>query len=214
MGKVLETTLSKTAKIAWNLFQSVNKRIPEGKSFQPQWADRPLIKSYERVKPPLGWPRETDSLCPECVKEIRGKILGGEIGVEILRTEKPAEIKAKIIEHDGKIWMVKDCKKHGHFEDVMAIDPQFLERMEHLYPGSDFYAPHKIREHGSSSIKYGRGSVMTIDLTNRCNMMCDPCFMDANQVGYVHELTFGDVKKILDDSISVKPRRQMTIQFS
>ena len=214
MGKVLETTLSKTAKIAWNLFQSVNKRIPEGKSFQPQWADRPLIKSYERVKPPLGWPRETDSLCPECVKEIRGKILGGEIGVEILRTEKPSEIKAKIIEHDGKIWMVKDCKKHGHFEDVMAIDPQFLERMEHLYPGSDFYAPHKIREHGSSSIKYGRGSVMTIDLTNRCNMMCDPCFMDANQVGYVRELTFTEVKKILDDSISVKPKRQMSIQFS
>jgi uncharacterized radical SAM superfamily Fe-S cluster-containing enzyme len=30
--------------------------------------------------------------------------------------------------------------------------------------------------------------VLTIDLTNRCNMMCDPCFMDANQVGFVHEL--------------------------
>ena len=30
--------------------------------------------------------------------------------------------------------------------------------------------------------------MLTIDLTNRCNMMCDPCFMDANQVGYVHEL--------------------------
>ena len=45
-------------------------------------------------------------------------------------------------------------------------------------------------------------------------MMCDPCFMDANQVGYVHELTWDDVKKILDDAITVKPRRQMTVQFS
>jgi uncharacterized radical SAM superfamily Fe-S cluster-containing enzyme len=45
-------------------------------------------------------------------------------------------------------------------------------------------------------------------------MMCDPCFMDANQVGYVHELEWGDIKKILDDSLTVKPRRQLSVQFS
>ena len=45
-------------------------------------------------------------------------------------------------------------------------------------------------------------------------MMCNPCFMDANQVGYVHELTLDEIKEILDDSISFKPRRQMTVQFS
>ena len=36
-------------------------------------------------------------------------------------------------------------------------------------------------------------------------MMCDPCFMDANQVGYVHELTFDEVKQLLDDAITIKP---------
>jgi uncharacterized radical SAM superfamily Fe-S cluster-containing enzyme len=45
-------------------------------------------------------------------------------------------------------------------------------------------------------------------------MMCNPCFMDANQVGYVHELTLAEVKRILDDSISFKPRRQMVVQYS
>jgi 7,8-dihydro-6-hydroxymethylpterin dimethyltransferase len=45
-------------------------------------------------------------------------------------------------------------------------------------------------------------------------MMCDPCFMDANQVGFVHELEWQDVKQILDDSLSVKPRRQLSVQFS
>src|SRR5690606_37621626 len=58
------------------------------------------------------------------------------------------------------------------------------------------------------------GSVLTVDLTNRCNMMCDPCFMDANQVGYVHELEWEDIKQILDDSLSIKPRRQLSVQFS
>ena len=45
-------------------------------------------------------------------------------------------------------------------------------------------------------------------------MMCDPCFMDANQVGFVHELTWEDIKTILDNAISIKPRRQMSVQFS
>ena len=56
--------------------------------------------------------------------------------------------------------------------------------------------------------------MLTVDLTNRCNMMCDPCFMDANQVGFVHELTWEDVKEILDNAIKIKPRRQMSVQFS
>jgi uncharacterized radical SAM superfamily Fe-S cluster-containing enzyme len=56
--------------------------------------------------------------------------------------------------------------------------------------------------------------VLTIDLTNRCNMMCDPCFMDANQVGFVHELTWNDIKTLLDNAITIKPRRQMSVQFS
>ena len=44
--------------------------------------------------------------------------------------------------------------------------------------------------------------------------MCDPCFMDANQVGFVHELTWEDIKTMLDNAISIKPRRQMSVQFS
>ena len=128
---------------------------------------------------------------------------------------KPGEIKATILEDDGELKMVKTCQAHGRFEDVMSIDPAFTARIERLYPGRDYLAPlTPLREHGSSSVKYGRGSVLTVDLTNRCNMMCDPCFMDANQVGYVHELEWDEVKKILDDSLTIKPRRQMSVQFS
>ena len=72
----------------------------------------------------------------------------------------------------------------------------------------------KLHNHGTSTVKHGRGSVLTIDLTNRCNMMCDPCFMDANQVGFVHELTWEEIKTMLDNAISIKPRRQMSVQFS
>jgi uncharacterized radical SAM superfamily Fe-S cluster-containing enzyme len=33
-------------------------------------------------------------------------------------------------------------------------------------------------------------------------------------VGYVHELTWQDITKILDDALTVKPRRQLSVQFS
>jgi uncharacterized radical SAM superfamily Fe-S cluster-containing enzyme len=214
LNQVIEKGATLAARKLWPALQYVNRKF-EGKAFQPKWAPAPLLKSTERTFPQLGWPRRTDSLCPQCVKETRQAILSGEKQLSYLIDGKPGEIKADIIERDGKVLMVKECPKHGRFEDVMAMDPEFLSRIERLYPGRDFKAPETpLRNHGSSTIQYGRGSVLTVDLTNRCNMMCDPCFMDANQVGYVHELQWDEIKKILDDALTVEPRRQMSVQFS
>src|SRR4029450_12394044 len=90
------------------------------------------------------------------------------------------------------------------------------KHLEEVFPGRDIRAHNdeKLHNHGSSTVKYGRGAVLTVDLTNRCNMMCAPCFMDANQVGFVHELTWEDIKTVLDNAITIKPRRQMSVQFS
>jgi len=213
--KYVEKGLTYAARGAWTVFDAVNQIRPNP-SFTPQWSDKPLLKSWQKVKPPLGWPRETDSLCPTCVREARQEILDGKKDVSILLNEKVGEIKAIITEKNGKIVMVKDCPIHGHFEDVMAIDPAFFKHLEDAFPGSDQPAHNdeKLHNHGTSTIKYGRGSVLTIDLTNRCNMMCDPCFMDANQVGFVHELSWEDIKTMLDNAITIKPRRQMSVQFS
>jgi uncharacterized radical SAM superfamily Fe-S cluster-containing enzyme len=213
--KYVEKAVVAAAKGAWVVFDRVN-RISPNPSPTPKWSDKPLLKSYEKSKPPLGWPRSTDSLCPKCVPEIRQQILDGHLPHEVLMNEKVGEIKATIVERDGKILMVKDCPKHGHFEDVMSIDTDFSKHLEDVFPGRDIAAHNDehLHHHGSSTVKYGRGSVLTIDLTNRCNMMCDPCFMDANQVGFVHELTWEEIKTMLDNAITIKPRRQMSVQFS
>jgi uncharacterized radical SAM superfamily Fe-S cluster-containing enzyme len=213
--KYAEKALTVAAGAAWTVFDKLNQ-INQSPSFKPKWSDKPLLKSYQKQKPPLGWPRQTDSLCPKCVPEIRQQIVDGKLPHEILLNEKVGEIKATIIERDGQILMVKDCPKHGHFEDLMAMDTAFFKHLEDVFPGRDIAAHNdeKLHNHGTSTIKHGRGSVLTIDLTNRCNMMCDPCFMDANQVGFVHELTWEDIKTLLDNAISIKPRRQMSVQFS
>jgi len=214
-NKYFEKALSVAANGAWCLFKHANK-FRRNPSFTPQWSDKPLLKSWEKTKPPLGWPRQTDSLCPICVREARQEIIDGKKDLSVLLNERVGEIKATILERDGKILMIKNCATHGHFEDVMSIDPEFFRHLEEVFPGRDIRAhrDEALHNHGNSSIQFGRGAVLTIDLTNRCNMMCDPCFMDANQIGFVHELNWEDIKQLLDNAISIRPRRQLSVQFS
>src|SRR5215472_9628565 len=213
--RTIDWAVCKAAGATFNTIQFFNKYNPNP-SFTPKWSDKPLLKSWEKTKPTLGWPRQTDSLCPDCVKEAREAIIHGRKDWRDLMHEKVGEIKAQIIERDGQIWMIKDCPIHGHYEDMMAVDSKFLEWIEAQFPGRDIPAHNDedLHKHGSSTVRYGRGSVLTVDLTNRCNMMCDPCFMDANQVGYVHELSWDEIKEILDNALKIKPRRQMSVQFS
>ena len=208
--------VSGTANLLWKAFQAVNRALPEGELPAPKWAPGKMLKSYERSAPTLGFPRVTDSLCPKCVPEVRNSIIRGERDISTMVDENPGEIKAHILEENGRILMRKVCDKHGPFEDVLSTSPDFTRRIEGLFFGRDFRCAEDadIHRHGNSTIKYGRGAVLTVDLTNRCNMMCNPCFMDANQVGYVHQPEWEDIKAILDRAISFKPKRQVIILFS
>ena len=114
------------------------------------------MKSHERSKPPLGWPRSTDSLCPTCVKEARRRILSGEQSIETLVNEHVGEIKAQIVERNGHVIVEKTCPIHGTFTDTLAIDANFLTRIEQLFPGRDFKAvTETLHNHGTSSITHG-----------------------------------------------------------
>ena len=151
--KYVEKVVTVAANGAWHIFDTLNQ-FKQNPSFTPKWSDKPLLKSWQKTKPPLGWPRTTDSLCPTCVREARQEILDGKKDYTVLLNEKVGEIKAQIIERDGKIWMVKDCPKHGHFEDVMSIDPAMFKHLEESFPGRD------IRAHNDEKLhKIGRAHV-------------------------------------------------------
>ena len=49
---------------AWAVFDRLN-RIKPNASPTPKWSDKPLLKSYEKSKPPLGWPRYHRFAVPE-----------------------------------------------------------------------------------------------------------------------------------------------------
>ena len=106
--KYVEKGLSIAANGAWVVFNGLNK-IHQSPSFIPRWSDKPLLKSWEKTKPPLGWPRETDSLCPMCVREARQEILDGKRDYKELLTEKIGEIKAQIIRSEERR-VGKECR--------------------------------------------------------------------------------------------------------
>ena len=191
--KYVEKGLAIAANGIWQVFSTANK-IKQNPSFIPRWSDKPLLKSYQKTKPPLGWPRETDSLCPD----LHARGAAGDPRRQEGR-QRPPQREGRRDQGDHHRARRQDPDGQGlpHPRPLRRRDGDRHRRSsstsKRSFPGRDIRAHNdeKLHNHGSSTVLHGRGSVLTVDLTNRCNMMCDPCFMDANQVGFVHELTLG-----------------------
>src|SRR5688500_19889831 len=111
--KYVEKGMAVAANGIWQVFSAAN-RIKQNPAMTPRWSDKPLMKSHQKTKPPLGWPRQTDSLCPTCVREARQAILDGTRPLETLLNEKVGEIMATISEKDGKIGMMEASPISGY----------------------------------------------------------------------------------------------------
>src|ERR1700691_4689202 len=200
---------------AWSFGRNVNSILPHGKLPQPSWAPSPLPRSRERAQMATGVPRQTLSLCPDCNREAVEGVIKGEASLADFR-DRPGIIEAEILEEAGRILMRKACERHGPFEDVLSNHPMFFKRMESLAFGKDFNCAgdELVHNHGANSIRTGRGTYLIVDLTNRCNMFCSPCYMDANAASYVHELDMQDVTAVFERAKSFKPQREINVLFS
>jgi uncharacterized radical SAM superfamily Fe-S cluster-containing enzyme len=200
---------------AWSLARKVNAILPKRPLPQPSWAPGPLLKSWERMQMTAGVPRKTLSLCPDCNREAADAVINGRATVADFR-DMPGIVEAEILEEAGRILMRKACAKHGPFEDLLSDHPEFFRKMENLAFGRDFrcVGDERVHNHGANSIKTGRGSYLIIDLTNRCNMVCSPCYMDANATSLVHELDMQDVRNLFARAMSFKPQREINVLFS
>jgi 7,8-dihydro-6-hydroxymethylpterin dimethyltransferase len=207
--------LSSIADTGWKVLQQINHTLREGKLPAPRWAPGPLLKAQQRRPAVLGVPRRTLSLCPDCNREAAQAVLDGKKEIADFK-ERPGMIEAEILEEGGRILMRKVCHTHGPFEDLLSNHPDFFTRMESLAFGRDFECTddQAVHNHGPNSIRSGRGSYLIVDLTNRCNMKCSPCFMDANAARYVHDLDLQDIKALCNKALSFKPQREINVLFS
>jgi MoaA/NifB/PqqE/SkfB family radical SAM enzyme len=97
--------------------------------------------------------RETGSVCPECLETI----------------------KADILEDGGKVYMSKECPRHGTFRLLLSAHPGYYRQLDDFYfslMGKNFPQRDYI-----------------VNLTNKCDLDCPICLAESN------DLTGGDYAK-------------------
>jgi 7,8-dihydro-6-hydroxymethylpterin dimethyltransferase len=125
----------------------------------------------------------TRSVCPSCYLE-----LAESIGQTVAGARAGSTIEAHVVESEGKIFLRKTCPKHGFVEDLLSHSAEFTRHIASLH---DKFS-------GMVTVSKKSGQNVVVDLTNRCDMKCYPCFMNANQSSTQHELTLDQFKAILD----------------
>jgi len=137
--------------------------------------------------------KHTLSLCPTCLERID----------------------ATIVQRDGKVFLVKNCPKHGHFEDVYWADVETYKRFEeYSRVGKGVTNP---RTQTVKQCPYDCGlcpnhkslTVLSIiDVTNACNLQCSICFAHAGKIGYLYRPnteTIGEIMDALRSNLPVPP---------
>ena len=129
---------------------------------------------------------------------------------------------AEVVEEEDKIWLTRTCPDHGSFRHLYWSDPAMYHRFEAFDRlGKGIENPQKHRTNLSCPLDCGLCNEHTsqtllanIDLTNRCNLACDFCFVNANACGYIYEPSFDQVLDMMRLLRSQKPIPTPAIQFA
>jgi uncharacterized radical SAM superfamily Fe-S cluster-containing enzyme len=148
------------------------------------------MKELEKIK----------SVCPICYQ--KGKI---------------EKIDAKVVEEDGKVWIKKECKEHGSFKEIYFGDAKLYNRwMKYMATGlsapdvktSLFKDPPLYDSHSSQTV------LTNLMATNRCDLRCSYCFMNAGAAGYVYEPTLDQIRELLLQARNARPLGSKALQIT
>jgi hypothetical protein len=126
-------------------------------------------------------------------------------------------VDAKIVEEDGKVWIIKTCNKHGQFKDIYFSDATVYKKwMKYKVTGKIagdvkthiFDYPSLYTEHKSQSV------LTNLLITNRCNLRCNYCFMNAGASGVVYDPTLDQIKKLMMQARNERPVGSKAIQIT
>jgi tetraether lipid synthase len=141
----------------------------------------------------------TESLCPTCFCD------------GILN-----KIDADIIEDEGKIWMKKNCPKHGSFKEIISDDVNLYKRWMR-YKAKGKPVPYIKTDFFPSSVLYtehlSQPMLLNLMVTNRYNFPSDQNFLDANINGYVYEPSLEQIKDLIKQTRSQKPLELKALQI-
>jgi len=148
------------------------------------------MKELEKIK----------SVCPSCYQQ-------GLIEI----------IDAKIIEEKNKVWIIKNCKKHGSFKDIYFNDSKIYKKwMKYKVDGTN--SPDvktKILDSPALYDIHKSQTVLTnLLVTNRCDLRCSYCFMNAGSSRVVYEPSLEQIRQLMVQARNERPMGSKAIQIT
>jgi len=148
------------------------------------------MKELEKIK----------SVCPSCYQQ-------GLIEI----------IDAKIIEEKNKVWIIKNCKKHGSFKDIYFSDSKIYKKwMKYKVDGTN--SPDvktKILDSPALYDIHKSQTVLTnLLVTNRCDLRCSYCFMNAGSSRVVYEPSLEQIRQLMVQARNERPMGSKAIQIT
>ena len=143
--------------------------------------------------------KQTKSICPECFEVLD----------------------ATIYEDNNKVYIKKECSKHGNFQDIYWSDYKQYQRAEQFRYEGDGMANPRTETKLNCPLDCGicpqhksHTGLAIIDVTNRCNLRCPVCFANASAAGYVYEPSKKEIQVMLENFRQNKPVPAPALQFS
>ena len=133
--KPVELALTAAAKLAWPAFQAINRQFP--KAVIPAQVGARAAAQERRAHLAAARLAAHDRFAlsrPACARRARASSRASSRSRSLVN-EHVGEIKAHILERDGKIVIEKTCPTHGTFTDTLAINPAFLDAHRAPVPG-------------------------------------------------------------------------------
>jgi len=143
---------------------------------------------------------KTSSVCPECLSIL------------------PAEV----FERGGKVWISKECRKHGRFEELYWGSSEMYKKARGFaHDGKGISNPNIGKDDpvcpkdcGLCSLHKSHTALANLVLTNRCDLSCWYCFFYAQRLGYVYEPTGAELNGMVKTLSEEKPVRCNAIQLT
>ena len=141
--------------------------------------------------------KDTQSLCPKCLKVIP----------------------AKVYAENGVVYIEKTCPEHGYFKDIYWGDAELYQQWNNWhFIGNGIENPRTPTKQGCPydcglCPEHQSHTVLAIiDVTNRCNLRCPICFAYTGMP--VYEPSLEEIDEMLRNLRANKPYAPTAIQFS
>ena len=143
--------------------------------------------------------KKTKSLCPECKKVID----------------------ADLVQRGNEVYMLKNCKEHGDFEDLISINAEHFKwaqkyRIDGQKPDI-FCTPVKKGcpyDCGACPNHMSSPAIAIVDVTYRCNLKCPICFANAEARGMNYEPSFDELIRIFKHFRAITPQPPIVAMYA